>query len=107
LRSASSKTFFLLLSAAAAFGVLAWTAQREPPRRAFPLRIVVLPTPGSSSATYFTSGVDVVTGAGRGFFGRSGRASACRTVTWGRDGKTLTISQCTSSAGRWQLRKLP
>jgi hypothetical protein len=90
LHSASSRPLWLLLSVAVAFGVLAWSAQREPsPPGRIVVRVVVLPQPGSSTLT----DTYVSSPAGSGFF----RLSRPVTMISGLD--TIT--------GRVQFRKLP
>ena len=93
MRSASFRPFFLLLSAAAAFGVLAWSAQHGPHLRP-PLFATVALSPGSNAVYTYDP-------AGSGFFGRMppanatvvtgvdsvtlmGRSAVCMTVTWSR-----------------------
>jgi hypothetical protein len=110
LRSASSRPLWLLLSAATAFVVLAWSAQRPPTKLpGIQVRVYVTPEMGSSALTYIYSP------AGKGFFRRVRPATlisgvdtitqSCLTFTWGRGGpSSTTVSQCT--AGR-SLRKLP
>lgn len=110
MRSASSKPLWLLLSLAAAFGVLAWSAQRPPTKLpGIQVRVYVSPEMGSSALTYIYSS------AGKGFFRRTQPVTlisgvdaitqSCSTFTWGRGGpSSTTVSPCT--AGR-SLRKLP
>jgi hypothetical protein len=109
---ASSKTAWMLLSVVAAFALLAWSAQQDAQH-----------APAAASAS-FLYGVDqIVTPAGRGFFGRiggvgvvsgvdtvtgAGRSALCTSITWQR-GKpaSVTVVPCHPGVGRWRLRKLP
>jgi hypothetical protein len=94
LRSVSSRPLWLLLSAAAAFGVLAWSAQRPQtflgqPGQGFFTRMPV----GTAG---LISGVDSVT--------VNGGSAVCMTFTWGGGGRPSTS---VGSSCRVVLRKLP
>ena len=121
MRSASSRPLWLLVSAAVAFGVLAWSAQR-PQAKLGRILVRVHTLPQAGSATTSTNGP-----AGMGFFRRqpvssvsgavvsgvdtftaNGGSTSCLTSTW-KHGRaaTATVTPCSSGTVQWQLRKLP
>jgi hypothetical protein len=112
LRSASSKTLWLLLSVGAAFALLAWSAERPH----------VAPTAGSVTGQAPLPAAEPLAGPGRGFFGRApvklvsgvdtvtraGGATTCATYTWsGAMHPTVTMSPCVPSTGQVRFRRLP
>jgi hypothetical protein len=117
LRSASSKPLWLLLSAVAAFGVLAWSAQRGP-HYPTPYVAWVTMAPGSTATATYTYDA-----AGQGYFGRVpptkvvsgfdtfsrvGRKLVCTTVVLSR-GKpySITVYPCASGGRQIPLRRVP